>query len=233
MYDAALPDTPGKWEPDVEAGEEQLRVALLLGQHVGVRIVLSPVARQDTVVGIFVVDKRPKQRVREIHADGVRGDEPTHAIHDKERRSGLFADDPSPGQSKGLLRLQRREPTKRILVVKHSALSSDDRAATRSHDRCLEPQVNQSGLRATGTNNQTWRQCRGTFEVRQPAEFRNVNGSARAKRRAVQYHQAATCAGGRGEAMPRQRDGRDEQDSVDKELALCLYERVQRGIVSQ
>jgi hypothetical protein len=154
MYDAALPDTPGKWEPDVEAGEEQLRVALLVDQHVGVRIVLSPVARQDTVVGIFVVNQRPKQRVREIHAVGVCGDEPTHAGHGKERCGGIFSDDPSPGQSTGiLLQLRLREPTKGIVVVRLQDLGADDRAATRSHDRCLEPQVNQSGLRAAHTNN--------------------------------------------------------------------------------
>jgi hypothetical protein len=56
IHDAALPGTTGEREPDVEAGEEQLRVAFLFCQHAGVRLVLSPVSRQDTVVGIFVVD---------------------------------------------------------------------------------------------------------------------------------------------------------------------------------
>jgi hypothetical protein len=211
IHDAALPGTAGGRVPDVEAGEEQLRlrVALLLGQHAGVRALLSPVARQDTVVGIFVVDQRTKQRVGEIHAAGLRGDESTHAGHGKERRDGLFSDDPSPKQSTGAPQL--REQTKGIVVVKHRV--ADDRAATRSHDRRLEPQVNPSGLRATGTNHQTWRQCRRTFEVLEPAEFRNVNGSARAKRRAIHYRQAATCAGGR--------------------QAMCLSQRVEMGYVGQ
>jgi hypothetical protein len=211
IHDAALPGTPGEREPDVEAGEKQLRVALLLGQHGGVRVVLSPVACQDTVVGIFVIDQRRKQCVGEIHTAGLRGDEPTHAGHGKERRDDLFSDDPSPGQSTGALQLRLREPTKGIVVVKHTA--ADDRAATRSHDRCLEPKVNPSGLRATGTIHQTWRQCRRTFEVREPAEFRNVNDSARAKRRAIHYRQAATCAGGR--------------------QAMCLSRRVEMGYVGQ